>query len=433
MAEKIGPINLAEGVKPRHVTAYLFAALVSIGLFIYLTALTPYILRVNIGLEDARFGQVSGDLQFWQELLVIFSIGWWGALSDRFGRRPIYIIGFLILVVAYATYAFSTTVPELIAVRLIFALGVAATTALLSAMLADYPAEDSRGKLTGLAFTLNGIGSVIFITQMTRLPAVFAERGADEITAGQYAYMCAAGIAFVAAVAMIGLKGGRPRNTTDRTPIAKLMFEGVYAAKKPRIAISYFSSIAARADMAIVTIFLILWVSQAAVQAGMSPADASKKAGMLMGFSQMAAVVWAPFFGWLADKIDRLTLLVIAFAIATVGYTGTAVQPDILAASAIPFILILGVGMSSAILATTVLLGQEAPAEIRGSAFGVQAFCGGVGILLLSFIGGRLYDNVSANAVFYLIAAANFTVLIVASGIRLFELRRNRREVTNDE
>ena len=181
MAERFGPINLAEGIKPRHVTAYLFAALVSIGLFIYLTALTPYILRVNVGLDEARFGQVSGDLQFWQELLVIFAIGWWGAMSDRFGRRIIYILGFLILTVAYATYAFATSVPELIAVRLIFALGVAATTALLSAMLADYPAEDSRGKLSGLAFFLNGIGSVIFITQLTKLPAVFEARGAHEL------------------------------------------------------------------------------------------------------------------------------------------------------------------------------------------------------------------------------------------------------------
>jgi len=426
MAEKFGPINLAEGVKPRHVTAYLFAALVSIGLFIYLTALTPYILRVNVGLDDARFGQVSGDLQFWQELLVIFTIGWWGAVSDRFGRRLIYIIGFLILTVAYATYAFSTSVPELIAVRLIFALGVASTTALLSAMLADYPAEDSRGKLSGLAFFLNGIGSVIFITQLTRLPAMFAERGANEVVAGQYAYLTVAGIAFVAAFAMLGLKPGKPTRTEKRIPVMRLMIEGLAAAKAPRIAVSYFSSIAARADMAIVTIFLILWVTQAAVQAGLSPADASKKAGMLMGFSQMAAVVWAPFFGWLADKIDRLTLMIIAFAIASVGYGGTAMQPDILATSAIPFILILGVGMSSTILAATVLLGQEAPAEIRGSAFGMQAFFGALGILLLSFVGGRLYDSVSPNAVFYLITAANAAVLLVALGIRLFELRRNR-------
>jgi len=424
MAEKFGPINLAEGIQPRHVATYLFAALVSIGLFIYLTALTPYILRVNVGLDEARFGQVSGDLQFWQELLVIFAIGWWGAMSDRYGRRLIYIIGFLILTIGYATYAFATTVPELIALRLIFALGVAATTALLSAMLADYPAEDSRGKLSGLAFFLNGIGSVIFITQLTKLPAVFAERGADDLTAGRFAYLVVAGIAFLAAIVMLGLKGGKPARTEQRVPVSRLMYEGLAAARKPRIAVSYFSSVAARADMAIVTIFLILWATQAAMQTGLSPAEASKKAGMLMGFSQMAAVVWAPLFGWIADRIDRLTLMIIAFAIAVVGYGGTAMQTDILSSAAIPFVLILGVGMSSTILAATVLLGQEAPKEIRGSAFGMQAFFGAVGILLLSFLGGRLYDSINPNAVFYMITAANAAVLVVALAVRIFELSR---------
>ena len=424
MAEKFGPINLAEGVRPRHVAAYLFAAFVSIGLFIYLIAMTPYILRVNVGLDEARFGQVSGDLQFWQELLVIMAIGWWGAMSDRYGRRRIYIIGFLLLTVAYGTYAFSTSVPELIATRLVFALGVAATSALLSAVLADYPAEDSRGKLSGMAFFLNGIGSVIFITQMTKLPGLFESQGATGVVAGQYAFFVVAGVAFVAAIAMLGLKGGKPQKVEDRVPVSKLMFDGLTAARNPRIAISYLSSIAARADMAVVTIFLILWVTQAAMAAGMSAAEAAAKAGMLMGFSQIAAVFWAPLFGFIADKIDRLTLVIIAFIIAMLGYGGVAMQEDILATAAIPYIVLMGVGMSSTILAVTVLLGQEAPPQLRGSAFGMQSFFGACGILALSAIGGRLSDSISPNAVFYMICIANAVVFIAAALVRGSEFRK---------
>ena len=129
--------------------------------------------------------------------------------------------------------------------------------------------------------------------------------------------------------------------------------------------------------------------------------------------------------------MDRLTLMVIAFAIATVGYGGTALQADILAPAAIPYILILGVGMSSTILAATVLLGQEAPPKIRGSAFGMQSFFGALGILALSFFGGRLYDNVSPNAVFYLIAGANAAVLLAALIARALELRHRDTESRN--
>jgi len=427
MAHKLGPITLAEGVLPRHVVAYLFAALVSIGLFTYLTALTPYVLRVNVGLENARFGRVSGDLQFWQELVVIFAIGWWGAMSDRFGRRIIYIAGFLLLAVAYATYAFSTSVPQLIAVRLVFALGVAATTTLLSAMLADYPAEESRGKLSGLSFFLNGIGSVVFIMGLTRLPAVFQAQGADDLQAGRYAYIVVAGIAFLAAFVMLGLKPGRPDNAEERKPVLTLMSEGLAAARNPRIAVSYFSSVAARADMAIVTIFLILWVTQAAIAAGMSPADASKKAGMLMAFSQIAAMVWAPIFGIISDRIDRLTIMIIAFTIAVVGYGAVAMQTDILAPAAIPAIVVLGLGMTSTILAATVLLGQEAPAEIRGSTFGLQAFFGALGILALSGLGGRLYDRMGPQSVFYAITIVNAAVLVAAVAVRIAELKRREQ------
>lgn len=276
-----------------------------------------------------------------------------------------------------------------------------------------------------MAFFLNGIGSVIFITQMTKLPGIFEAQGASGVTAGRYAFFVVAGVAFVAAIAMLGLKGGKAMRVEDRAPVTKLMFDGLAAARNPRIAISYLSSVAARADMAVVTIFLILWVTQAATAVGMSPAEAAAKAGMLMGFSQIAAVFWAPLFGFIADKIDRLTLVIIAFVIAMLGYGGVAMQQDILAASAIPYIVIMGVGMSSTILAVTVLLGQEAPPKLRGSAFGMQSFFGACGILALSAIGGRLYDSVSPNAVFYMIAIANLVVFLAAVMVRGNELRKS--------
>ena len=119
----IGPIKLAPGVLPRHVYSYLFAAFVSIGMFTYLIALTPYVLRINLGVSEEEFGRVSGDLQFWQEIVLLGCIGWWGAFSDRVGRRAVYILGFGIMAVAYAAYGFANSVLVLTLVRLLFASG----------------------------------------------------------------------------------------------------------------------------------------------------------------------------------------------------------------------------------------------------------------------------------------------------------------------
>jgi MFS family permease len=422
-SHKLGPIQLAPGVEPRHVLCYLFAAFVSIGLFTYLIALTPYILRVNLGLPEAEHGQVSGDLQFWHEIVALAVIGWWGAMSDRFGRRIIYIIGFVILGIAYASYSFATSEPELIIYRLIFAAGIAATAALMSAILADYPAEQSRGKLTGIAFFLNGIGSVIFFVGLTRLPEIYASGGADDLWAGRYAFLTIAGLAFLAAIVMLGLKPGRPDTASGKPRVRQLMLEGLQAGRNPRIGVSYVSSIAARADMSIITIFLTLWAVNAGIADGATTAEATARAGMTVGIAQFAAVLWAPIFGYIADRIDRLLLLIIAFALATTGYGWVSMQTDILSMAALPALICLGMGQSSAILSATVLLGQEAPARIRGSAFGMQSLFGSVGILLIAVVGGRLYDSVGPHAPFYAITAANGIVFLAGLFVRSRESR----------
>ncbi|MBT8421837.1 MAG: MFS transporter, partial [Gammaproteobacteria bacterium] len=244
-----GPVLLAEGVTTRHVLCYLFAALISIGMFTYLMSLTPYILKVNLGIPESEHGRVVGNLQFLQEIIVMASIGWWGALSDRIGRRNTYIIAWLIMMVAYGIYAFATSLPGLFALRIVFALGVAATTTNLSAILADYPQDPSRGKMTGIAFLLNGLGAAIFFGVLNQLPSMYQAQGADELWAGRYAYLTIAAVAFVAAIVMTGLKPGRPEeagNRDTKPPILQLMKEGLRAAKNKRIGLSYLAAFAAR-------------------------------------------------------------------------------------------------------------------------------------------------------------------------------------------
>lgn len=161
-SQRLGPIPLADGVRRSHALCYLFAAFISIGLFTYLTALSPYVFRVNLGIPDGEQGQLSGQLQFWQEIVLLAVIGGWGALSDRIGRRAVYASGFLILAVAYALYPFAESTSTLMAYRLVFALGVAATSAMLATIAGDYPLEQGRARFVGLSFFLNGVGSVLF-------------------------------------------------------------------------------------------------------------------------------------------------------------------------------------------------------------------------------------------------------------------------------
>jgi MFS family permease len=276
--EHLGPIGLAPGVRRRHVLSYLFAAFVSIGLFTYLSALTPYLLRVNLAIPNSRHGQITGDLQFWQEILILCVVGWWGAASDRFGRRPVYMAAFLALAVAYVLYPLARSPTELYAARLVFGLGIAGNSVLLATILADYPVEESRGKLTGFAFFLNGLGSVCFFVGFTRLPQFFASRGADAPQAGRNAYFVVAAVALAAAAVMFGLKPGRETHAAAHKPLWALLIEGLQSARNSRVALSYGSAFAARADMAIIAMFMTLWVVQSAAGAGETAAQATAKA-----------------------------------------------------------------------------------------------------------------------------------------------------------
>ena len=409
-----GPILLAPGVSRRHVACYLFAAGISIGLFTYLVSLSPYILTVNLGIPEAEQGRLMGNLQFLQEIVVILSISWWGAMSDRFGRRSIYVISWLIMGVAYLTYSFATSIPQLMAFRVIYALAIAASTTCLSAILADYPSEQSRGKFTGMAFILNGLGAVAFFAGLNQLPDIFQKNGVDELWSGHYAFLFAAALSFIASIVMIGLKPGRPEGVAPKTPISQLIREALKAAQNRRIGLAYFGAFAARADMIIITLFLVLWVVNASNAAGLTMGEAQARAGMFVGITSLAAVLWAPVFGIISDKINRLTAMIIAFGLAAIGYTWLGTLTNVESFSeTIPALLFVGIGQSSTALASTVMLGQESPVKYRGSVFGMQNFFGALGILFISSAGGYMFDLIGPGTPFIAIGAANALVLIV--------------------
>lgn len=427
MTRRLGPIKLAPGVLPRHALAYLFAAFISIGLFAYLTTLTPYLLEVNLGLPKNQQGTVSGNLQFWQEIVMLALIGWWGAVSDRVGRRLVYVLGFVLLALAYILYPTADTVAGLTAYRLVYGVALAALSGVLASVLADYAHDDSRGLFTGISLLLNGVGAVLFFMVLTRLPDFyanshwFAARGADSLHAGRYAYWTVAGIALLAACVMLGLKPGPPDAVRKSATLVELLCDGLAAGRKPRIAVSYIGAFAARADMAVINLFITLWIVQAATSTGVTPEQAIAKAGMITGLALAASMLWSPLFGLIADRIDRLTLLCVGYLLAAVGYGWVAALDDILSPAAIPALVCLGIGQSSTILSSSVLLAQEAPGDIRGSIFGLQTLCGAVGILALSAGGGLLFDRLGPHAPIVAVSVANGMVLLIAAGIRLRE------------
>ena len=132
---------------------------------------------------------------------------------------------------------------------------------------------------------------------------------------------------------------------------------------------------------------------------------------------------WAPVWGLILDRWDRLTVVCIAMLVAACGYLLVGLSSSPVGVAFIPSALLLGCGEVGAILSGGALVGQEAPAEIRGSVIGLFMLVGGIGLLTIGVIGGWLFDAWMPGGVFILVACANGIVFVTALLLRLTELR----------
>ena len=83
-----------------------------------------------------------------------------GALSDRFGRRPVLLGGFAGLATSFFVTAFATQYWMLIAVRL-FSGAVQANAAIANAYVADITPPEERGKRFGMLGAMFGLGFIL--------------------------------------------------------------------------------------------------------------------------------------------------------------------------------------------------------------------------------------------------------------------------------
>jgi len=83
-----------------------------------------------------------------------------GALSDRYGRRPVLLLGFCGLAFTFFATALSTTMWMLIVARLLGG-GLQANAAVANAYVADISAPEERAKRFGMLGAMFGIGFIL--------------------------------------------------------------------------------------------------------------------------------------------------------------------------------------------------------------------------------------------------------------------------------
>jgi MFS family permease len=168
---RFGPVATEANISTTNMWGLMYAALVSIGVVTGMAAMTPYVLTVNLNIPENEQGAALGTLALWQELALILCYGPLGILADKYGRKVIYVAGFLTLALGYALFPYATNMTELSLARLVYAVGIGAITGMLATVIADYGAEKDRGKLGAMTGFLNGLGVVVVTLFIGKLPA----------------------------------------------------------------------------------------------------------------------------------------------------------------------------------------------------------------------------------------------------------------------
>ncbi|CAG8975778.1 hypothetical protein HYALB_00008219 [Hymenoscyphus albidus] len=275
-------------------------------------------------------------------------------------------------------------------------------------------------------------------------------------------------------------------------PYWRLLFDStVLGFKDAHIGLGYLGGFVARASSVGISLFIPLYINAYFIRSGFcqgSPNDPSPElkkecraayllSAELTGISQLIALLCAPAFGYLSDRYCRFNIpLLVASVFGIIGYIAFArlVSPEPKniegrGGSPAVFIIVAMIGISQigAIVCSLGLLGRgvlgdeggynlssqlrspnpfsqtsetaplvaapETPpsrSHLKGSIAGVYSLSGGAAILLLTKLGGTLFDTLSPGAPFYMMAIFNAVLLIVGTGAGVYREVRLRKFFT---
>ena len=244
----------------------------------------------------------------------------------------------------------------------------------------------------------------------------------------------------------------------------------------PNICLGYMGGFVARASSVGISLFIPLSVNAYFIRTGEctsapgavlrdSCSRAYALASMLTGISQLVALLSAPLYGFFAARLARRPLASrVPLALSAVaGIAGSSLfgalrSPDPKTPqgkTAILAVVLLGAAQIGAIVCSLGLLAQgiqtadgkagdaapllHRPAadrnRLKGSIAGVYSLAGGAAILLLTKLGGHLFDTVDPGAPFYLLAGFNGLLLVavvVVAGLEAVKRKRDGNEVDEE-
>lgn len=351
-------------------------------------------------------------------------------------------------------------------------------------------------RLSGFVGLFTGCGALVALLLFFPLPAFFRSHGADSGPALAYSFYLVGAVAMMVSIfCLVGLRGIEDEKMTKwetrqkhgelqkslLSSLRLLLDAIVLGFANSSLALAYLGGFVARASSVGISLFIPLYVNAYFISSGLCGKSADTPEGVkeqcrsayilaaeLTGVSQLVALLFAPIFGYLAERFPKFNSPLLVAALAGIlGYTGLATleSPEPRGGGSplvFAIMCVLGISQIGAIVCSLGLLGRcvlegqgahpprrlsvpsppnasaehatetsgllEGPAAFeqsraypKGSIAGVYSLAGGAGILLLTKLGGYLFDKISPSAPFVMLSAFNGILLLFGLGCGLSE------------
>ena len=358
-------------------------------------SLLPVFMATTLGASMTAIGLIEGVAEGTAAIVKVFS----GAISDFFGKRKVLAFaGYLLGALSKPVFPLATTIGWVFGARFVDRIGKGIRGAPRDALVADITPPKLRGAAYGLRQSLDSAGA--FIGPL--LAVIFMIWLANDIKAVFWLAVVPAFLAVFLLIAAI--------HEPD-SPERLLGLENhLILTCARRLSLRYWLVIGLGAVFTLARFseaFLILRARDLGLAVTYVP--------VIMIVMNIAYSIFAYPAGAAADRLSARTLLVSGLCLL--------IAADIaLAIAASPPTAFAGAGLWGMHMAFTQgllskLVADNAPAELRGTAFGIFNLISGGAVLLASVIAGALWNTLGASATF--IAGASFAAL-AATGLLLY-------------
>jgi MFS family permease len=349
-------------------------------------SLLPLFMATVLGISALTIGLIEGVAEATALIVKVFS----GMLSDYLGKRKwLAVTGYALAAITKPVFALASSSSAIMGARLMDRIGKGIRGAPRDALVADLAPIHLRGAAFGLRQSLDTVGAFVGPLLAAGLMLLWAN--------DFRAVFWVAVIPGFLAVALLIFGVQEPERASDLKPVNLIQRKNL-----KRLSAAYWWVVIIGAIFTLARFseaFLVLRAEQSGMRLALIP--------LVMMLMSIVYAASAYPLGKLSDSMSHFKLLVWGLIIL--------VAADLVLAYSTHWSMVLiGVslwglhmGMTQGLLAT--MIADTAPADLRGTAYGLFNLMCGIAMLIASVVAGFIWDQFGADYTFY--AGAIFCIL----------------------